>query len=220
MTRQEKLDAFVRRLTDRPDVLAVIVFGSQARGDSRRDSDIDLLVMLSEGTRKVVEYYEGQAFEIIFTTEQEAAAYWDANKHDAVSFWEAAQILYETSGIGDRLRRLGASIRGEKRPALSPEEIAQARFDVDDTVRAAEGMAESDPSTATLLLNKKVAALIEVYFDLAQEWIPAPKQQLSILRKGNPEVARLLDAYLAASTVRSRIEEVKLLSARILQREP
>ena len=41
-----------RRIVDNFDPLCVILFGSQARGDSDRHSDIDILVIMENGTDK------------------------------------------------------------------------------------------------------------------------------------------------------------------------
>ena len=40
----------------------VILFGSQARGDAREDSDWDLLVLLNKGKRNIMEDYDNYAY--------------------------------------------------------------------------------------------------------------------------------------------------------------
>lgn len=47
-TLYEWLPEVVERVTERFDPLRIIVFGSVARGDAGRDSDIDLLVVFDE----------------------------------------------------------------------------------------------------------------------------------------------------------------------------
>ena len=42
----------VRRIIDLASPLRIIVFGSVARGDTREDSDIDLLVVMPEGVHR------------------------------------------------------------------------------------------------------------------------------------------------------------------------
>jgi len=58
----ETTQKFLAELQQRPDVLGVILFGSWARGNNRRDSDVDLVVILTEGYRRAVEYKDGQSF--------------------------------------------------------------------------------------------------------------------------------------------------------------
>src|SRR6267154_1507387 len=216
MTKPEKLDAFVDQLKTRSDVLAVILFGSYARGDSRPDSDMDLVVILSVGYKRGVEYYEGQAFEIIYTTEQGATDYWRANKHDAAALWEVAQILLDRDGTGERLTQVGESIRAEQPAGLSADQIAHARFDQEDSINAAEAIAPSDPATATLLLYKKVSTLIETYFNLRQKWTPPPKQQLNTIRKQDAPLGELFDLFYNASSTSDRIQIARQLVGKIL----
>jgi predicted nucleotidyltransferase len=50
MTTIELLDDIVHRLVERFHPLKIILFGSYARGQQTRDSDIDLLVVMPDGT--------------------------------------------------------------------------------------------------------------------------------------------------------------------------
>jgi predicted nucleotidyltransferase len=49
---QEQLDELVRRIVEAVHPLRIIVFGSAARGEMRPDSDVDLLVVMPEGTHR------------------------------------------------------------------------------------------------------------------------------------------------------------------------
>ena len=48
----EKLQGLVRKLGEHKDVLSIVLFGSQARLEARKTSDIDLLVIVDEGSRR------------------------------------------------------------------------------------------------------------------------------------------------------------------------
>ena len=91
-------DSFLESLKQRKDVLGVIMFGSQARGNHRPDSDVDLVIILTEGFRRAIEYHDGQAFEIIYTTSTGALAYWESHIDDAAGLWAVAKILYDKDG--------------------------------------------------------------------------------------------------------------------------
>ncbi len=68
----EATQKFLEELKQQSEVLGVIMFGSWARGNNRPDSDVDLVVILTEGYRRTVEQRDGQDFEIIYTTEKGA----------------------------------------------------------------------------------------------------------------------------------------------------
>ena len=100
----EATQKFLEELKQRPDVLGVIMFGSWARGNNRPDSDVDLVVILTEGYRRTVEHRNGQPFEIIYTTEKGAFDYWESHKDDAAGLWEVAKILYDKNGAIEQLK--------------------------------------------------------------------------------------------------------------------
>jgi predicted nucleotidyltransferase len=49
---RETIDELVRRIRDVADPLRIILFGSAARGDMRADSDLDVLVVVPDGTHR------------------------------------------------------------------------------------------------------------------------------------------------------------------------
>ena len=48
--RQEQVDQFVRRIVEEVQPLKIILFGSAVRGEMGPDSDVDVLVVMPEGT--------------------------------------------------------------------------------------------------------------------------------------------------------------------------
>jgi len=50
---QAALDALVKRIVDAVHPLRIIMFGSAARGEMTPDSDVDLLVVMPEGTHRL-----------------------------------------------------------------------------------------------------------------------------------------------------------------------
>lgn len=49
----EKLDELVRRIVEAVHPLRIILFGSAARGEMTPDSDVDVLVVMPEGTHRL-----------------------------------------------------------------------------------------------------------------------------------------------------------------------
>lgn len=51
-TQTTPLDRLVQAIVDRVAPLRIILFGSTARGDAGADSDIDLLIVVADGTHR------------------------------------------------------------------------------------------------------------------------------------------------------------------------
>lgn len=216
MTREEKLTRFIERLEEDGNTLSVILFGSQARGNSRPESDIDLVVILKEGYKRVVEYFEDQAFEIIYTTEQAAIEYWQNNKYDAVGLWIVAKVLFDRDGTGEKLKNFGKEMCEETPPEVSESALAHLRFDFEDSLKAIEGIMGKDPATASLLLHKNVSGLINFYFDLKRIWRPAPKQQLQEILICDAELGNLFRDFYTNENLSGQLAVVKKITDHIL----
>jgi predicted nucleotidyltransferase len=207
---------YVARLQADPNVVGIVLFGSWARSTHRPNSDVDLLVIVRHGFKRSVEYHDGQAFEIISTTEQDACAFWQSSPDEAVELWSVAEILFDRDGTMRRLEQVGKAIRERGKLPLEPEFYAHTVFDIRDQLRAVEACACTDPITARLLLSGKIVQLTELYFDIRQLWTPPPKQRLEVIRQRDREVYDLIAAcYEEASLVR-QISAAQSLFAAVL----
>lgn len=200
---------YLEELQANPHVLSIFLFGSWARGNQRPDSDVDLLVIAPEGFRHVVDQRAEQSFELIYTTEQGALDFWQASPDEAFEFWTNAKILFDRDGTAARLQTVGQQILTSHKPPLTPEQITHHRFDAYDQVRAIEGLAERDPTTAKMLLSFKIFQLVELYFDLRQRWRPPPKQRLVVLQHTAPELYNLLVNFYETVIVSEQIKFAK-----------
>lgn len=206
----EETKTFLEELKQRTDVLGVIMFGSWARGNNRPDSDVDLVVILTEGYRRTVEHRNGQAFEIIYTTEKGAFDYWEGHKDDAAGLWAVAKILFDKDGTIERLKiKIKEVLDAGKKP-IDEYQLGQFRFDSEDILKYVESILASDPTSANLILTNKIFALTELFFDIRQIWTPAPKQRLTKVKEINPDFYSLLqEFYQEQITLRNKLELAK-----------
>lgn len=186
---------FIERLKTRNDVLGIILFGSWARGNNRPDSDVDLLVVVSDGYRRAIEYDGGQAFEIIYTTADAALGFWEQEKDDCFNLWSIAKVVFDKDGtIHDLQERAQSIIKAGKKP-IDQYQLSQFQFSAEDEIRAAEVLVETDPITAHFILSKTVIFLTELFFDIRQEWTPAPKQRIFVIKNKKPELYLALEKF-------------------------
>jgi len=206
----EETKTFLEELKHRPDVLGVIMFGSWARGNNRPDSDVDLVVILTEGYRRTFEHRNGQPFEIIYITEKGALDYWENHKDDAAGLWEVAKILYDKDGTVAQLKTNIKKVLDAGKKAIDEYQLGQFRFDVEDQLKYVESILCSDPTTANLILSNKIFSLTELFFDIRQVWTPAPKQRLAEILKNSPDFYTLLqDFYQAQISLKNKLEVAK-----------
>ncbi|QQS60138.1 nucleotidyltransferase domain-containing protein [Candidatus Falkowbacteria bacterium] len=197
---------FLEELKQRSDVLGVILFGSWARGNNRPDSDVDLVVILTEGYRRTVEYKDKQAFEIIYTTEKSVADFWESHKDDCYGLWEVARILYDKDGIIERLKIKASEIIKQGKKVNDPYQVRQYKFSSEDEIGSVAKLTDKDSATANLVLFKTVYSLTELFFDLRQLWTPAPKQRMAKIKELSPEFYSLLfDFYKDKVSSQERI---------------
>src|SRR4051812_42441128 len=84
-TMNPAITAFVDELAADPTTRGVVLFGSQARGTARPDSDADLAIIVDR-PGFVMGYAErdGQEFELVHLSEATATAYFSENRDAAV----------------------------------------------------------------------------------------------------------------------------------------
>ena len=201
--------SFLEDLKQRSDVLGVIMFGSQARGNFRPDSDVDLVVILTEGYRRAVEYRDGQAFEIIYTTARGALEYWKSHIDDAAGLWEVASVLFDKDGTIAQLKSKIQKVLDEGKKPIDEYQLRQFRFDADDILKYVEHIIEADPTSANLILTNKVFTLTGLFFDLRQLWIPAPKQRIEKIKEVSPGLYYLLTKFYSDENLKERLVTAK-----------
>lgn len=186
---------FLNELKNKPEVVGIILFGSWARGNNRIDSDVDLLVILTDGYRRIVEYKDGQAFEIIYNTANGALDFWKSHKDDCANLWEVAKIIYDKDGTIENLKKKALEIIQEGKKLIDSYQMAQFRFSAEDELSSVDSLINSDITTANLVLQKTILSLTELFFDLRQLWTPAPKQRLAKIKENNPDLYNLISEF-------------------------
>lgn len=91
--KERRFAELVQRIVDAVNPLRIILFGSAARGEAGQESDIDVLVIMPEGThrRKTAQYLHTQLFGIPFSVDIIVATTGDLERHK-----ENIGLIYRT----------------------------------------------------------------------------------------------------------------------------
>jgi predicted nucleotidyltransferase len=103
MTNAEALEQITRRIVEGFHPQRLILFGSRARGDERRDSDVDLLIVAPSAEprwRRAVPVYRalaglGVPKDIVWWTPEEIAEWRGVKTHFIYTVLREGIVLYE-----------------------------------------------------------------------------------------------------------------------------
>lgn len=192
----DAIRAFGDELAADPDVRGVGLFGSHARGTAGPDSDADLVVLVDQPGFVMGYAVRGdQEFELVRLSEATAIAYFTANRDHAADVWPSFKILYDPDGGLGRVRDFAQGLVAEGKPALDQAWVEWSRFASADRLRAAARLAETDLTTARMVLHERVLELTATYFDLRRRWTPPMKRRLPAIAEHDPELHGLLVGF-------------------------
>ncbi len=103
MTEREVLEQITRRIVENFHPQRLILFGSRARGDERRDSDVDLLIVAPSDQprwQRVVPVYRalagvGVPKDVVWWTPEEIAEWQGVKTHFITTVVREGIVLYE-----------------------------------------------------------------------------------------------------------------------------
>ncbi len=198
---QDFITEYVNELSQDPDVLGVILGGSQARGNARPDSDADLILIVPDGFRRGLEQRGDRFIETIAISEELAAAYFASNPDVTADVWASARILLDRDGACSRLEQQARRQIEAGKPAIGEDEHRSSRFNSADQLRAAGWLHRTDPAAGRLVLHHKVLELTASLFDYRRLWTPLPKQRMARIAEVEPRMhALLVDFYADGGT--------------------
>jgi len=194
------ITSFVEELAADPTTRGVLLFGSQARGTARPDSDADLAIIVDQpGFVMGVAHRDGQEFELVQLSEATAMAYFSENRDTAADTWSSARILYDPHGSLARVRDHVAAIVARGKPPLDPTRTHYLRVAAEDRFRAAAGLAASgNDAAARMLLFERLLDLVGTFFDVRQIWAPPTKRRLDAIAPLCPDLHALLSRIFSA----------------------
>ena len=194
----EAIQRFVDELAADPAVRGIILFGSQARGNARADSDADLMILV-ERDQFEMGYAErdGQKFELLRASESVMIRYATDNRDNAADFSQVAKVLYDSDGAAARVRDHAAAILAEGKPPMDDARRAWSRWASEDRLDAAAGLAADDPAAASMVLHERVLELTATFFDVRGEWTPPTKRRVARIADLDPGLGGLLTQIYA-----------------------
>lgn len=176
-----------------PDVRAVLVAGSWARGEADPSSDIDVVAVWNASERALrVGVFQGRLTEVLYLP----AAALDRRPIQRATL-RGARILWDPDHVAaERLARVASVLA--KPPPPDPTQAAYGRWDLAQSLRTMAWLAGHDPASLLLMRGRFVEELLAHVFRLESVWPPTVRRQLPVLADRRPDAYRLICACLEA----------------------
>lgn len=206
---------YIEELKKQDNILGILIFGSYARGEQRENSDVDVFALVKDGTWRDVEVRDGQVFEMVYSSPNNARQFYETNPNDAVQQWTDGEVVYDPDGEMEKMREFVLAIKEKGKKAIDEKQMRHLQFDAEDKVRAIEAVQINDLATASLQLSRLGNEMLEIYFDLHQLWTPAPKQQLKYLRANDKEMSQSFDDFFREQDFNARLEDIRKIIGKL-----
>ncbi len=204
----EVIHRFVASREEQGGLAAALLYGSFARGTAHERSDVDIIFIVDEGFASEAVTFEGKLFECLETTADAIMSHWeqklDEDRHWYL--WKDVKVLYERDGAGAHVVSAARSLVGERIP-WTDEQIEMRRFVMTERIDRLRFLADTEPTTAAIVLGDVFRDLLEYWFKMRGEFVPSPKEFTSVFDVQSPPIAELVRSfYIAERNLPGRLD--------------
>lgn len=187
------LDVIVPELEATPGVLAVLFFGSAARGKVSPTSDIDLYAITERDTQRHLGRREsGVMLEVSFASIAQMRERLERETPIIVHAFATGRLLFDRSGgAATLLCSEGAALWKQGPRRLTSSDVVRWRFHLTDRLYDLEGVPASTPG-AILLAAESVQTAIAAYCAAHQLWLPSARRAVDALSDHDAAFADLV----------------------------
>jgi len=187
----------VKSLENFDEYIGAFVFGSLARGEQTKDSDVDMKVLTSRdyACDKVNHPYVNNikldiSFNSIEQLREDTVNEMNGNR---IPFICESIIIFDKENL---LRELQKEASVAKPSSLKKKNVAWTKFMFYHINDKAKRNLKNDPASSLLAMGINLNEVLKYHYKLNNKWWVSNKRLLGDLRAWDPELARLLEKYL------------------------
>lgn len=189
---------------------SVVLCGSLAHGNARRDSDVDLVVLTSEKWSEVRRLRRGGVDIDLFVhwSEHVRARALLGGLYPVLHMLARGVVLIDTDGVAQQLTTVARKILNGPPPPAEPAVLATMRLTILGYLRTVKGYTDEQAAECALIAGRLINYCIEFHNAVHRRWDPPHKHRLAEIARTEPalhrEMVRALDGRLGiADRVRS-----------------
>lgn len=186
--------------------LGAFVFGSVARGEETRESDIDLKVIMADDHCENINhpFINGKKLDVTFFSfkQLEALLEHQAKKGDRVPMLAESIILFDTTGKLKELKKKFQKVKPNKYTKKDYQLVQFLIFHADNKIKRA--IEHKDYMSAQLGLHLNLMDILKTQYRIKGRWWVSDKRLLYDLKEWDKKLAKLLTRYLEQVTIEKK----------------
>ena len=204
----QSIEHMIAVLTDNPEVLGLLEYGSSSVGDARMLGDYDLLVFMNHKAPQVESlhfYVRGVPVDLNIRTLDEIRKMPRATGFDQVLL--EGRIIHDPSGsLAQEMQRLRERQQQAPLEKTPDETFAITRHGAKHIFDKVRGRLDSDPTLCAFLLHQNVYWLIRNCFSVRNMEFKGEPYTLEFLQQHEPETYRLIERFYTAGNLQQQLE--------------
>lgn len=214
---QIALEKIIEEQKNDPNVQGIIVAGSFVKKKMRKNSDIDIWILVN-GQERWKEYrvIEGVEFELFYNPFEQYMKYMESHP-SMVQVCNEGVIVYDREGKMEQLKQKGIA-RYNKGPQEKEEYRWQWNYLIIDPLKDVEdalGMEDEQ-----LAMNFALDCIVKIFLKANNLWQQKPKYLLQYLDQHDKVFANLLRDYIAQKQPQQQYQALKQLGQHVLKDLP
>jgi len=198
---------------------AAYIFGSIARGQATRHSDLDVHVVVDEDnacTNVNHPIIAGVKLDLSFRSMQQVREHTlqTMEQRERIPWIAESIIVFDKT---NELTHLQAQAHQARPKSISPEEYQWIQFMFFHGNDKVQRNLEEDPITALFVMHVGLDELLKYHYQLHQHWLISSKRLLADLRQWDQPLAHLLEQFVATSDVHSKFAHWTAIIDHILE---
>lgn len=219
------MDEFIKKVVDKvcnklkkdDNIVGIILYGSIAKGNYHRYSDIDFYVVKSNVKNKTTVFFEDDIPVQIIWRSIESFKTKIIKRTRGIPIGLVGEILYDPSGLISKYMKKLKLQAAEGPIELSEQEKLIIRVILSQDLKTVEGLVENDEiAGATILANEILLQALSGYYDLKKWWFPSNKHIISDLKFREKQIGELAEQIILCSNINEKIEKLSKLTDIVL----
>ena len=208
----------IKELQDLDTCLGAFVFGSAARGEVTKDSDLDVKVIVSnsKGCTSISHpFINDIKLDINFLSLDliEKFTKEDIEKGERIPMIAESIIIFDKTGQLKQLKKKAVAAKPKKITNLDPTWI---QYMVYHATNKAKRHLISDPLSSLLSLDSNLEELLKFHYQLNRRWWLSNKRLLKDIREWDPKLNILLEKFLLSHDVHLKFKLWEKIASHVL----